>query len=337
MPGYFYVYVPENSRRNLEIGIERGVWGWRERILRRRFMGKGRTYKDIAGSMAIGDYLILGYHGQNSRRDEDKFINGGLRRVITAKIERVLYVSEEKVWPDDNETYPNRVDLEIISDKVADVIGTQVGVRAMLALRWSANNQGAPVPEDAFVIAAPADGEDELPEREELLLDVDGELDVVAMVLRRREQVKMRKKKFQDRAAIECDLCGRVLPRRLVSAAHIKRRADANMHERLDPANVMAACLLGCDALFEHGYIQVDSVGFVRPTLAEHEALVPTLSPAVGRRCTAFRDSSRHYFAAHAERAATIARAARIALDTAWPRVTWHVHLSQIDQENAVF
>jgi hypothetical protein len=325
MPGYFYVHVPKDSRRNLEIGIANGIWGWRERALRARPRGERLTYGDMARSIAIGDYLILGFYGPNPRDKEETYVSGRLRRLTIAKIKRPLYLSEETVWPDD--TYPRRVDLEIESD---DVPGSQLGVAAMLALRRSANTQGVPVPGDAFVVAVPAEGEDDLSEAEELPLDVDGNLDAVAVALRRREQAKLRAKKFQGRAVIECDLCGRLLPRRLVWAAHIKRRADANIHERLDPANVMAACLLGCDALFEHGYIHVDSSGFVRTTLAEHEVLAQRLSPAVGRRCTAFRDSSRAYFAAHAARAATIALAARSALDTAWPRVTWHVDPSHV-------
>ena len=55
-----------------------------------------------------------------------------------------------------------------------------------------------------------------------------------------------------------CDLCGEEMPREFLIGAHIKRRAWCSDHEKLDIPNVvMAACVFGCDALFEKGYVTV--------------------------------------------------------------------------------
>jgi predicted restriction endonuclease len=62
----------------------------------------------------------------------------------------------------------------------------------------------------------------------------------------------------------KCDLCGREFPVELLIAAHIKQRAQCSNLERQDEANVvMSACRLGCDELFERGYISVNDDGAV--------------------------------------------------------------------------
>ncbi|OHV48902.1 hypothetical protein [Pseudofrankia sp. BMG5.36] len=48
----------------------------------------------------------------------------------------------------------------------------------------------------------------------------------------------------------------------LLVAAHIKKRAACNEEERKDFDNVaMLACLLGCDGLYERGYVAVGPGG----------------------------------------------------------------------------
>ena len=68
---------------------------------------------------------------------------------------------------------------------------------------------------------------------------------------------------------------GRCLPRGLLVAAHVKPRSECSEEERRDiPHVAMAACLLGCDALYETGYLTVDATGRIvtaRPiTRASH-------------------------------------------------------------------
>jgi hypothetical protein len=71
--------------------------------------------------------------------------------------------------------------------------------------------------------------------------------------------------------------------------------------ERLLRANVMLACILGCDHLFEVGYIYVDCAGVIR----RRAGLVATvdldvwISNIEGLSCSAFSRASARYFAWH--------------------------------------
>ncbi|TDC95409.1 hypothetical protein E1161_04275 [Saccharopolyspora aridisoli] len=61
-----------------------------------------------------------------------------------------------------------------------------------------------------------------------------------------------------------CALCGNHLPPAFLVGAHIKKRAMCSEDERKDFDNVgMLACVLGCDSLFEHGFIAVDNDGTI--------------------------------------------------------------------------
>ncbi|MGW8375195.1 hypothetical protein [Streptomyces sp. ODS28] len=77
----------------------------------------------------------------------------------------------------------------------------------------------------------------------------------------------------------ECALCGRLLPRPFLVAAHIKKRQACSEAERWDVGNIaMLACLLGCDSLYEHGLITVSAHGHLQvsplarttPAVARH-------------------------------------------------------------------
>lgn len=51
---------------------------------------------------------------------------------------------------------------------------------------------------------------------------------------------------------------------RFLWAAHIKKRSLCADHERRQLSDIaMAACLFGCDALFEHGFITVSHDGII--------------------------------------------------------------------------
>ncbi|WP_152609322.1 hypothetical protein [Kocuria rosea] len=65
----------------------------------------------------------------------------------------------------------------------------------------------------------------------------------------------------KGRRIIPCALCGRALPAGLLVTAHIKRRADCSDTERVNPHVVMPACALGCDSLYERGFIVVNDAG----------------------------------------------------------------------------
>lgn len=90
-----------------------------------------------------------------------------------------------------------------------------------------------------------------------------GALDRAVAGTARREQSLLRGALgLYSAADADCALCGRSLPTELLVAAHIKPRSLCTRDERVDVRHVgMAACLMGCDALFEKGLVAVDDDG----------------------------------------------------------------------------
>lgn len=97
----------------------------------------------------------------------------------------------------------------------------------------------------------------------------------------------------------ECGICGRQLPRDLLVAAHIKRRAECDEEERRAFTKVaMVACTLGCDAFFEKGYVAVADTGAVLCAEAEG-SLGTALELLRGRHAAAWTAEREPYFAEH--------------------------------------
>lgn len=137
--------------------------------------------------------------------------------------------------------------------------------------------------------------------REALPAPAHGETDAATSVWGRIEQRGLRRRLLDGRTEAECGLCGRRLPAALLVAGHIKPRAHCTNRERWDYPNVaMLACLLGCDALFEYGYIAVDDSGTIvegRPTSVD--ALANARAVLVGSPCPAFTPGRAASFKAH--------------------------------------
>ncbi|MCC6495696.1 MAG: HNH endonuclease [Propionibacteriaceae bacterium] len=125
--------------------------------------------------------------------------------------------------------------------------------------------------------------------------------------LARREQAALREYLLAGEAEAECALCGRRLPAEFLVAAHIHPRhlLDEDSRRRFGEI-AMLACRLGCDSLFEAGYLTVDRSGVVQ---SSGEAVVGDLRVAVeavvGRRCRAHSGRRAPAFARHAARFAT--------------------------------
>lgn len=287
-PGYFYVYVPHDSSEILDVGLHHGIWGWRSAVLDKS------DYRTVTVAMQPGDYLIFGTKGPNPRVPPGGWGGARMQQVAITRIVEPLFRADSKVWSVDD-FYPERVLLEVLSSDGTVPLADD----ALEALRNSANQGGVPRSAGALdVVAVEAAFADE---EDTELLDIDNETDVLARVLVRREQRKLRKKKFGDAQILQCDLCARTFPRRLMWLAHIKKRAHATFVERKDMANLMAACKLGCDDLFEHGYISVDGNGTIEAnartvTTTDIEHLAQQLA---GRKCGAFTKKSATYFDWH--------------------------------------
>ena len=138
---------------------------------------------------------------------------------------------------------------------------------------------------------------------EEAVREFPDELDQQIRGSARVEQGFLRRHLFGNRPIGTCALCGCELPVDLLVAAHIKKRSGCSHEERLDVDHiVMAACRLGCDDLFEFGYIAVNENGVVVtsvPGNVKTPALCDAVARVEGRRCTAFSEESRGYFDWH--------------------------------------
>jgi hypothetical protein len=253
-----YIYIPAPSSRNLDIGLNKGLWGWRSTTL-----DKATGRADVQ-SLEQGDFLVLAHIGPQARVPAGGWDTANLKRVIVTQITTPYFQDRTEVWPDD--VYPERIGIDVL-DEEANVTGKTLGSEAAEALRMSANKQGSAlvIPGTAalaqFVTGLPADEEpgEATPET----INHNGADSALIQVLARREQTKLRKNMLNGASKQACALCGRTLPARFIRAAHIKRRSAASREERLQMANIMPACLLGCDELFEHGYVYVTSGGTI--------------------------------------------------------------------------
>ncbi|MFJ3383392.1 hypothetical protein ACIPNL_04445 [Curtobacterium sp. NPDC090221] len=118
----------------------------------------------------------------------------------------------------------------------------------------------------------------------------------------RGEQSLLRKHLFGDDLLATCALCGRDLPVAMLVTAHIKRRADTSRAERGRTDTVMPACLIGCDSLFELGYVTVARGGTVergpRRTPMTDD-LARALDALIGRTCSVWSEATEQHFAHH--------------------------------------
>jgi len=134
---------------------------------------------------------------------------------------------------------------------------------------------------------------------------IQGPLDREQTVQGRVEQGFLRGMLFQGRDRSTCSLCGAVLPTELLVAAHIKPRSECNSQERRDARNIaFPVCLLGCDALYERGFVSVNDKGQVVTTKRKGlpDNLQNRLQKLNGRRCSAWNDANAAYFSWHIQR-----------------------------------
>lgn len=132
-----------------------------------------------------------------------------------------------------------------------------------------------------------------------------GALGYTAVVARRREQAVLRRLLLPG-AIGACALCGAILPEVFLVAAHIKKRSHCSDDERRKLDDIaMLACTLGCDALYEHGYVAVaeDGTIMISSAVLEHPALAEHAHQRLrGRRSSRWSQNREAFFAWHRER-----------------------------------
>nr|WP_199157308.1 hypothetical protein [Pedobacter sp. ASV2] len=117
----------------------------------------------------------------------------------------------------------------------------------------------------------------------------------------RREHLLLKKILFYGKLEMSCAICGRLFPTRLLAVAHIKRRSMATDIERKNPAIVMATCVLGCDALFEKGFISVNADGIIEVGNKRGYSLdlIEYIKRFEGRKCDIYDERNRTFFYDH--------------------------------------
>lgn len=151
------------------------------------------------------------------------------------------------------------------------------------------------------VVGAILPAEGDVQAAKKALDELEGELDLPANTRRRAEQALLRKIRLGGKKVAACSICARVLPVDLLVIGHIRKRHSCDPSQRRDEANIMPICLLGCDKLFENGYIYVDSSGVI---CAKHDAkgnpqLDPVINAFEGERCLSWSSASEPYFKWH--------------------------------------
>ena len=124
-----------------------------------------------------------------------------------------------------------------------------------------------------------------------------GPLDCPATVRQRREQQQLRAALLRGRTEAECTLCGETYPARFLWASHIKKRAAATDQEARDiPRVAMLACVFGCDALFEDGYVSVENGKIVGTTsVAGNTAIGSRIGQLRGRSVDRYADAAVYF------------------------------------------
>ncbi|WP_448181925.1 hypothetical protein [Arthrobacter sp. CP30] len=127
--------------------------------------------------------------------------------------------------------------------------------------------------------------------------------DEVSLGVIRKEQSALRQHLLVGASSARCAVCGEDFPANLLIAGHIKPRSLCSEAERVDfTSAAMLICNLGCDALFEWGYVIVDPTGILRRgKQAETESVRDRVDLLVGKQCSAFNNLTAPRFRAHAE------------------------------------
>lgn len=276
-----YVAGSKDGPRNFATGMAAEVWGWR------------RDHPDHR-ALDAGDWLVLAFHGRGSQVRSADIQKAVFRQVHVARVRGPVYVDRSPLWHDD--VYPYRVRFDVIESQ-AEVPAGALPPGVVEGLRVSSTTWGRGVlvdtPDPVLDVTAHAA---EL----ERVVGLEGDLDRRVSAKARREQDELRRMLLGPVPAAACALCGLVLPVELLVAAHVKLRSACSSDEQRDAEVVIPACTLGCDALFEKGYLGVGASGEV---LVCADAATPDLAEKLraweGRVCGTFTKGRMKYFEWH--------------------------------------
>ena len=117
---------------------------------------------------------------------------------------------------------------------------------------------------------------------------------------RRLEQGYLKKSLFGKKIIGICACCKKEFPVSYLVTAHIKKRAFCKLNERTDLNVVMPMCKLGCDELYEKGYVSVSNGIFIdmlkSPNSSELQNYIDKIA---GSKCDFFNEKTKAYFEWH--------------------------------------
>ncbi len=97
----------------------------------------------------------------------------------------------------------------------------------------------------------------------------------------------------------KCSLCHKSLPNKIIAAGHIwERKKIKDEKTRKDPNIVMPVCKLGCDDLFENGFIKVNGNGSIEVNSKKYfsKALKKYVKQYNNKKCLYFNKKTKKYF-----------------------------------------
>jgi predicted restriction endonuclease len=108
---------------------------------------------------------------------------------------------------------------------------------------------------------------------------------------------------FGNSKKSKCAICSKIYPNEIMVTAHIKKRSKSNTKEKKDLNIVMPVCKIGCDELFEQGYIYVDNNGCIRINEAKNisDDLMNYLKNIDNKKCYFYNDYNKKFFKSHRE------------------------------------
>jgi hypothetical protein len=114
----------------------------------------------------------------------------------------------------------------------------------------------------------------------------------------RKEQGILRGILFKGLPEAKCAICYRNFPTNIMVAAHIKPRSKCSTQERKNPNVVMPVCKVGCDELFEKGYLIIDKSGVIQinEEMIYSSDLHFVLTSLTGKRCSHFKPETEEFF-----------------------------------------
>ena len=128
-------------------------------------------------------------------------------------------------------------------------------------------------------------------------------LDRETITRQRTEQHILRTYLLKNKKSGICAICDKDYPIKFLATAHIKKRKDCTDYEKRDLNVVMPACHLGCDKIYEEGYIFIDE-GLIYSNVENKEtteSLLKYIKDLEEKKCNYFKEETAKYFKHHAK------------------------------------